>query len=209
MKKKNPISGVILAGGKNSRVNGQNKTFFDIGTTSIFEQIYAVMNMFFDDLIVVTRSPELFLKWDIAIFPDFFQPHCPLNGIYTGLLYAQHPQVFVVACDIPFISQNLIEYMCSTYDTKFDVYYPQTSKGNEPLFAIYSRRCLNCFKNRLQMEKFKITNAFKSLKTEVVNESTLNNMGISLQSFFNVNTSQDLIEANSLCNKTKQYNDSM
>jgi len=196
MQKKYPISGIILAGGENSRVNGSNKAYFKVGTQSIFERIYSVMSSFFDDLIVVTRVPEHFLSWDIIIVPDVYQAHCSLNGIYSGLQYAIHPQAFVVACDTPFISKELIIYMCESYKKNCDVYYPQTEKGNEPLFAIYSKRCLNCFKNHLQIGRYKITKSLKSLKTDTINESTLRKKDPNLLSFYNVNTVADLVDAN-------------
>ncbi|KPA13079.1 molybdopterin-guanine dinucleotide biosynthesis protein A [Candidatus Magnetomorum sp. HK-1] len=198
MNKKFPISGVILAGGKNSRVDGKNKTFFPIGSASIFERIYSVMNCFFDDLMVVTRSPERFLAWDISIVADIYKPYCSLNGIYSGLFYSLYPQAFVVACDTPFLSHDLIEYMCKTYNSKLDVYLPRTHKGDEPLCAIYSRRCLNPFKSHLQLQKYKITRCFKSLKTDTIEEETLRSRDERLLSFFNVNTSDDLAYANTL-----------
>jgi len=196
MHKKYPISGIILAGGKNSRVNGSNKAFFKVGTQTIFERIYSVMNTFFDDLIVVTRAPTEFLGWDIMIVPDVFQAHCSLNGIYSGLLYANQPQAFVIACDTPFISKDLMAYMCDSYKSTFDAYYPQTEQGNEPLFAIYSKRCLNCFKNHLQLGKYRITRSIKGLKTQKINTSTLRKKDPNLLSFYNVNTEADLAHAN-------------
>jgi len=196
MQKKYPVSGIILAGGRNSRVNGSNKSFFKVGTQSIFERIYEVMNSLFDDLIVVTRSPDDFLGWDTMIVPDVYKAHCSLNGVYSGLLYAINPQAFVVACDTPFISKDLIAYMCDSYKNSYDAYYPQTEKGNEPLFAIYSKQCLNCFKNNLQLEKFKITRCLKSLKTETICESTLRKKDPQLLSFYNINTEADLAYAN-------------
>jgi len=196
MNKKYPMTGIILAGGKNSRVNGSNKAFFKVGTQTIFERIYQVMNSFFDDLIVVTRTPEDFLDWDIMIVSDVYQAHCSLNGIYSGLLYAANSKAFIVACDTPYISKELIGFMCESYQNSCDVYYPQTEKGKEPLFAIYSKRCLNCFKNYLQLGKYKITKCIKGLKTNTISESTLRQKDPNLLSFYNVNTAEDLAYAN-------------
>jgi molybdopterin-guanine dinucleotide biosynthesis protein A len=190
------ISGIILAGGNNSRVNGFNKTLFKLGTQTIFERIYSVMNDIFDDLIVVTRIPDDFLDIDIMIVPDVYPAHCSLNGIYSGLRYAINPQAFVVACDAPFISKDLILYMCDTYKDSSDAYYPRTEKGNEPLFAIYSKRCLNCFKNHLQLGKYKIIRSLKGLKIEPIHESTLRTKDPDMLSFYNVNTPEDLACAN-------------
>jgi len=203
MQKKYPISGIILAGGKNSRVNGANKSLFKVGAQTIFERTYAIMRTFFDDLIVVTRTPKNYLQWDITIVPDVYQAHCSLNGIYSGLLYAINPQAFVVACDTPFISKELIAYMCDSYNDSSDVYYPQTEKGYEPLFAIYSKRCLNCFKNHLQLNKYKITRCIKSLKIKTIPESTLRTKDANLLSFYNVNTEAELAYANRKLEETR------
>jgi len=207
MQNKFPISGIILAGGKNSRFNGQKKTFLSVGTESIFNRIYSVMNIFFDDLLVVTRSPEFFLKWDINIVNDVYTQHSPLNGIYSALFFARHPQIFVTACDTPFISARLIEYMCSSYDPKCDVYMPSTKKGDEPLCAIYSRRCLNRFKSRLNSERCKIIKCFNGLNVCTIDDNTLRSKDIQRHSFFNINTFEDLSCANRLINELKSKED--
>jgi molybdopterin-guanine dinucleotide biosynthesis protein A len=204
MQHKLPLSGVILAGGQNSRVNGQKKTFFTVGGDSIFDRIYSVMNNIFEDLMLVTRTPECFLQWDINIVPDIFDIHCPLNGIYSGLFFASTPHIFVIACDIPFISFDLINYICSSYDTSYDVYMPKTIKGEEPLCAIYSKQCLNRFKTCLQQERYKITRCLNGFKTGFIDDTTLPLKDKQFHSFFNVNTSEDLAYANILVEKLNE-----
>ena len=58
-------SGVILAGGLNSRMGGRNKAFLEIGGETILARILQTYGAFFDDILVVTRRPDL--------YPDTFE----------------------------------------------------------------------------------------------------------------------------------------
>ena len=46
-----PCSGIILAGGRNTRFSGKNKAFLDVGGKKIIDRIYELLKEFYDEII--------------------------------------------------------------------------------------------------------------------------------------------------------------
>ena len=52
------ITGVILAGGKSSRM-GQNKALMSLGGQRLVDRVVEVMHSVFDALLMVTNTPDV------------------------------------------------------------------------------------------------------------------------------------------------------
>ena len=70
-----PCTGVILAGGMNTRFFGQDKAFLSIGGKRIIDHLYSIFNDLFEDIILVTNDPHKYLEWDINIVTDIYADH--------------------------------------------------------------------------------------------------------------------------------------
>ena len=187
-----PCSGVILAGGRNSRFGGREKAFLSVGGKLLFERIYGVCRPLFDELILVTNNPGAYLRWDLHIVTDLFAVRSSLTGIHAGLFYASNPYIFVVACDTPFLRPEMVSCMLDSIDERFDAIMPETAKGREPLCAAYARRCLPAVERSLEKNLLKIQRVFRPGRIRAVAENRLRREDPELISFFNINTPQDL-----------------
>jgi len=190
-----PCSGVILAGGLNSRFSGTNKAFLQIGKQRILDNIFSIFNDLFDEIIIITNSPLQYLEWNAMIASDIFPVRSSLTGIHTGLFYATHPFAFFVASDTPFLKKELIQTILDNIEPRFDVIVPETSIGFEPLCAVYSKRAIATVENRLMRQEFKIMKIFQSLRVKKISEDVLRKADPELISFFNINTPEDLENA--------------
>lgn len=188
-------TGVILSGGLNTRFGGQNKAFSQVGGRPIIDRLIDVFAGLFDEIILVTNHPQAFLKWDLTIVTDIFNQRSSLTGIHTGLFYASNPYAFFSACDTPFLKKELVEVLIEQIDQKMDIIMPETSAGFEPLCAIYSKRCLKPAADHLTANKLKIQWAFRSNRIKYIPEKALRGVDPELNSFFNVNTPEDLERA--------------
>jgi len=197
-----PCSGVILAGGLNSRFSGTSKAFLQIGNKRIIDNIFSIFNDLFDEIILITNSPLQYLEWNVMIASDIFPVRSSLTGIHTGLFYATHPFAFFAASDTPFLKKELIQTVLDNIEPQFDVIVPETSTGFEPLCAVYSKQALATVENRLMRQEFKIRRIFQSLRVKKIPEDVLRKADPELISFFNVNTPEDLAKAESLLKKT-------
>ena len=190
-----PWTGVILSGGLNTRFDGENKAFIRVGGRRIIDRILDVFSDLFDEIILVTNHPELFLQWDLTIVTDIFDLRSSLTGIHTGLFYSNNPYAFFSACDTPFLKKELVEILVKQIEQKIDIIMPETAAGFEPLCAIYSKRCLKAAEDHLKANKVKIQWAFRSNRIRNIPENQLRTVDPELRSFLNINTPEDLVRA--------------
>ena len=196
-----PCSGIILAGGLNTRFSGQEKAFVRVGGKYILDRIYDVFRELFDEIILVTNTPQSYLKWDLVMVPDLFPLRSSLTGIHAGLYFSKNPFAFFSACDTPFLKKELIETVLEKMEDDIDIVMPETSAGLEPLCAVYSKRCLQSAGHHLEQNKCKIQRALRKHRTRFVSEKVLREKDPELLSFFNVNTPEDLDKAEEMIAK--------
>jgi molybdopterin-guanine dinucleotide biosynthesis protein A len=192
---KNDCTGVILAGGKNSRFSGKNKALVHIGGKRVLDRIYEVFTLLFDKIILVTNDPLQYMEWDVDIVTDIFPIRSSLTGIHTGLFYITTPYAFFVACDIPFIKKELIEILLDGVEPSIDIVIPETSKGFEPLCSVYSKRCFKPIEEQLEKKSFKIQQVFQKVRVKKISEDILRAIDPELVSLYNINTPEDLARA--------------
>jgi len=192
---KNKFTGVILAGGKNSRFSGNNKALMRIGEKRILDRIYDVFTILFDKIILVTNDPLQYMEWDFDIVTDIFPIRSSLTGIHTGLFYITTPYAFFVACDIPFIKKELIEIILDGVESGIDIVIPETSQGVEPLCSVYSKRCFKPIEEQLEKKCLKIQRVFQKVRIKKISEDILRTIDPDLVSLSNINTPDDLTRA--------------
>lgn len=185
------ITGIILAGGKNSRM-GTNKAFMEIHHTRLIDKTLDVYRQLFTRIVIVTNDPLPYLEFsDASVVTDIYKGKGPLGGIYTGLFYAKNPFVFVSACDMPFLNKDFIAFLSARTD-KYDVIVPKLPEGYQPLHAIYSRNCLPNIKRLLLMDKLKITGFYRDMKILSVGEDEIQPFNPDGKLFQNLNTPEDM-----------------
>ena len=193
-----PCSGVILAGGLSKRLGGRNKAFVQIGGKRIIDRQLDVYRRLFDEIILVTNDPVAYMDVDALIVSDHYGQRSSLNGLHAGLFAAAHDYVFCTACDTPFINGALISCMLGQIDPKADIVIPSTDSGFEPMFAVYKKTCLPAMVWQLEQELLKIQGLFRKVRVKTVAESKLRALDPELISFFNINTPEDLVLAETL-----------
>jgi molybdopterin-guanine dinucleotide biosynthesis protein A len=193
-----PCTGVILAGGMNTRFSGRDKAFIPVGGKPIIERLGSVFQELFDEIILVTNTPQNYLTWDFHIVTDLFPFRSSLTGIHAGLFHATRPYAFFAACDTPFLKKEMVQTIIDAIDSGVDIVIPETSAGMEPLCAVYATRCLNIIEMNLAHRKLKIQMLFKKVRVKKIQETVLRNIDRDLISFFNINTPEDLARAEAL-----------
>jgi molybdenum cofactor guanylyltransferase len=188
--KKN-ITGIILAGGKNSRM-GVNKAFLEIDGISLIEKTINIYRQIFNDIIIVTNDPLAYVDFaDAVIVTDIYKGKGPLGGIYTGLFYSKNDYAFISACDMPYLNKDFISRM-TEHIGKYDIIAPELSDGFQPLHAIYSHNCLSHIKKMLIADNLKITGFYKDVRLLSIPEEKIKPFNQDGRLFLNVNTPEDL-----------------
>lgn len=187
------VTGIILAGGKSSRM-GRNKALLDFGGRSIIERTVDLFKSIFPEVILVTNSPEEYTNLGIKIVTDIFPGKGSLGGIYTGIFHSSHDYSFIASCDMPFLGRELIEFLISLKEG-YDVVVPRLKDGHEPLHALYSKNCLNQIVVMINKGDLRIIGFYPDVRVREVAEDELQPYIFIPSPFININTPEEYEDA--------------
>ena len=188
---KYPYAGIILAGGMNRRMSGQNKALLSVGNQSIVGKQIELFEEIFEQVILVTNQPLEFVSWECTIVSDLFPVRSSLTGIHAGLFYTRSSHAFITACDMPFLKSEMIQLLIQNLEPRWDVIVPVTREGYQPLCAVYSKRCLKAIEDQATQGDMKISKLYSKVKVKKIAEESLRQIDPDLISFFNINTQED------------------
>ena len=145
----------------------------------------------------IVGQPEKFSTYGVVV-EDTFVGCGPLGGIHAGLKRSSSDLNLFLAVDMPFVSAGLLGLLFSIAErSNAMVVVPRTSRGLQPLCAVYQRGFAAKAEESLQAGRYKIDAVFTGLPVRIVEESELEAAGFSEHDFFNVNTPEDLLGAES------------
>lgn len=194
-------SGIILAGGKNTRIKTQ-KALIQLGNKTIVENTLGIFKKLFPEIIIVTNNSKSYLKFGTRVVEDLIKNKGPLAGIFTGLCFSTNDLNFVVGCDMPFVNSNLVGYIMSK-PKEYDVVIPEINGRLESLFARYSKYVLPLILYRLSKNELKIQDILSELNVLRISKEEVERFDPELLSFFNINTQDDLRKARDLFTQFK------
>ena len=194
------VTGIVLAGGMSRRL-GRDKAVETIEGQSLISRVLDSLSPVAQELVVVVnnheREEELALPDSVVVAVDIYPDTGSLGGIFTGLSASSNHWGFVVACDMPFLNLELLEYLLSQRGGH-DVVVPVIDHRPEPTHAAYSRVCLPAIETRLRANDLKIAKFFDDVRAKYVSQRNIEDLDPGGLSFFNVNTEEDLTRARML-----------
>jgi len=191
--------GFLLAGGKSSRMGATvDKAFLDFRGQTLLDRALGVMGAACGRVAIV-GDPAKFAKAG-SVIADIFPGCGPLGGVHAALVHSLAELNLMLAVDMPFVSRELLAFLFDVAAGEDNaghavVTIPRTSRGLQPLCAIYRREFSAVAEQALRAGKNKIDAAFSSVRVHVIGERELAAAGFSEQSFFNVNTPEDRLAA--------------
>jgi molybdopterin-guanine dinucleotide biosynthesis protein A len=186
---------IILAGGKSIRM-GRDKAFLKIDKIPLIKRQVRLLKRHFKKIFIVTNSPRKYRRLKgIKVVSDIAAGQGPIGGILSGLSASRDHYNFVVACDMPFISPDLIKYMRRN-SSGYDVVVPRIGKRYEPLFCIYSKNCIGRIKAFVGKKILKISRFFPEVKVKEISHEEVARFGCPEKIFMNLNTPKDLFRLN-------------
>ena len=189
------IAAAVLAGGCNSRMAGQNKSFIQIDGKPIIARTIEVLGGIFEEIILVTNSPQEYkaYKKAVVLARDIIEGAGPLSGIHGALSATEKEAVFFVACDMPFLHNALISEQLKVFtEIECDCLVPRIGSSMEPLHAIYKKSLRNNIYGFVKNSSdYSIRSFFKTVN---VYYWDLVNTPFNKRMFKNLNTKEDLLK---------------
>jgi len=165
----------ILAGGDARRFGGRDKGALVVDGRTILERQISELSTVTPDVRVIRREDDLV-------------PGCgPLGGLHAALNAARGDALFLVACDMPFVTAALAAYLL-TLAGDVDAVVPRTERGYHPLCAVYGRACLPAVERRLAERRLKMLDLLHDLRVRDVTADDLGRFGNCDRLLANVNT---------------------
>jgi molybdopterin-guanine dinucleotide biosynthesis protein A len=169
----------ILAGGRGARMGGIRKALVEIDGRRIIDRQLDLLAPRFDEVLLVVAQPEDWAVPRTRLVIDRRPHEGPLAGLEAALEEA-HGEVFVVACDLPFLDGKLIERICAG---TADATVARAAGQPQPLHARYAPSVLPILRARMARGERRLVGLLDELgSVEFVECAPL----------FNVNTPADL-----------------
>ena len=204
------IEGFVLAGGASQRM-GEPKYKLEIGGKSFVERAAAALRAITTgQIIVVGEIDARYLKVklsegddrelrkipDIIISGEFGGEKArrgALIGLYTALTHAKSRWIAVLACDLPFVTGDLMTRIADCRSMDFDAIVPvQPDTKMQPLCAFYRReRCKPMVEKMITDGDFKMQRLIFRLRTRFVKFDEIADLHGSSNFFLNVNRPDD------------------
>ncbi|RXT07884.1 molybdenum cofactor guanylyltransferase [Ammoniphilus sp. CFH 90114] len=184
---------ILLAGGQSSRM-GMNKALLPINGQQNIVRIIEELTRVFPPPILVTNQPEDYETIGLKMIGDKYPGKGPLAGLHAGLMASPYEDNLLVACDMPFASSRLGEFLWSQLEG-YDAVVPVLNGKHHPLFAVYRKSTLPVVEECLEQERLRM---FDFLKQIQVNEIHVEDSSLEMdleKAFFNMNRPSDFEQA--------------
>ncbi|CAM4353268.1 molybdopterin-guanine dinucleotide biosynthesis protein A [Paenibacillus endophyticus] len=187
------IQGLLLAGGQSTRM-GTDKALLDIGGKPLVYRLVRQLVHLTDHVTVSVGRPEREAIYranlgelaDTVSYMSDIYPECgPLSGLHAGLSAIGSGYVFVMACDMPRVSEELLAALKAHMAQGADVIHV---KG-QPFHALYHAGTAPDIEASLKKGDLRLMGLLNGLRTIVVGPQQPNHMA----TFINLNTPAEYI----------------
>ena len=176
---------------------GRDKALLSVRGRPLVSRVAEVLRQVTDELLLVGTMEGRHVGCLGKPVADAGPGKGPLVGIRSALTAARYDHCLVVACDMPFLNTDLLQYM-RQQAPGWDVVVARSRDGLEPLHAIYSRSCLKRIVAMLESKELCPLDLFPAVHTRYVDRDEIAAFRGGELSFFNVNTPADLAYARRL-----------
>ncbi len=120
----------------------------------------------------------------------------PLAGIAAALNATRSPWNLIVACDLPYLSRDWLDWLLArTGGSRAQIVIPQSGRGLEPLAAVYRRECGAAIARDLARGKRKVTEVLEAFRMDIVHPHEWRHVDPRAQVLTNMNTPGDYDQA--------------
>jgi molybdopterin-guanine dinucleotide biosynthesis protein A len=130
---------------------------------------------------------------------DLVQDRGPLGGLHAALSHAQTEWIFVLACDFPFVTADLLQLISGLSTDEFNAVTPEQPDGRlQPLCAAYRAAAARPVVDDI-IQKPRVPpplhEIVRQLEPRIVKPEEYSHLAGAESFFTNINTTDDLAQA--------------
>jgi len=194
------VCGAVLAGGAASRFRGRPKGLERVGGQRILDYVVSNLRQATGELPLLVANAADAETWypGLKVVRDVLPQRGSLGGIYTAVTVAQGP-VLLVAWDMPFVPVPLLQALIEG-SNGYDAFLPESGgkRGVEPLCAVYGPACGPAIRERLEQEDYRAIGFHDAVRVGTLALEEVGRYGDPALLFYNVNTAEELAEAEAM-----------
>ncbi|MFT5858365.1 MAG: molybdopterin-guanine dinucleotide biosynthesis protein A [Flavobacteriaceae bacterium] len=181
------ITGIILAGGKSTRL-GTDKGLAMLNSKPLVQHSIDLLDSLNIPVLIVTNQLE-YEQFGHPLVEDVYKEKGPIGGIYSGLRSSKTEVNILLSCDTPYIPLQIIERIIGASEDH-EIAIARFLDQLHPLIGLYKRSLIKPLKNAIEEDRLKLISLCTELNAhQVVFES---DDLISARSFTNINTLEEL-----------------
>ncbi|MBT8272319.1 MAG: molybdenum cofactor guanylyltransferase [Bacteroidia bacterium] len=185
MKTKHNITGIILAGGKSSRM-GTDKGLMLLHGKTFIEHIIQALKPTVDEIIIVANNDE-YDRFGETRIDDLIQDSGPLAGLFSGLKRSKTDLNLVLSCDVPFITTRVLRIVTDAASDDFEIIQAVYKNESLPHIGLYRKKCMVKSKELLDQGEKRLRSLARHFKTKDLHIDEVYEKNIQ-----NINTLQEL-----------------
>lgn len=191
--------GVILAGGQARRMGGGDKGLLRLGETTLLDLVIERLSPQVADIALnANGEPARFAGFGLSVLPDTVEEYPgPLAGVLAGMEWAASKgasHIVTAAADTPFFPADLVPCLMNAAETQNKpIALAKTENSRHPTFGLWPVIFADDLRQALQNGVRKVVQWTDSHGTAMAEFPV-----VKFDPFFNVNTPEDLAQANRL-----------
>jgi len=146
---------------------GTNKALLPIGGQPMIAIAARAMREVFADVSIIADREAPYRFLGLSVIPDLIARSGPLGGIHAGLVRYAPGGVFVLACDTPCITADLIRILLGRRGSGAATIARHAGRIH-PLCGIYEHRALPAIEASLRAGRLKILDLLNRVETSYV-----------------------------------------
>lgn len=189
------VEGLILAGGKSSRMGGRHKGSLMYREETFVQRLIRELQQGTKQIWLSYGCDRHETYAECSILTDIYPDCGPIGGIHAGLSACGCEWMLVAACDMPFLKIELFRYLWKELEQAESEEYagavPVVKGRIHPLAAIYRKRIAGILEKQIVTGSLRLRDALGRMKILYVDVSDIREYAEMLR---NINTIEEYEE---------------
>jgi molybdopterin-guanine dinucleotide biosynthesis protein A len=187
-------AGFVLAGGESSRM-GRDKGLLELEGEALVVRA-ANLAASATGVPATIIGGAAYAEFGLRVVSDDLPGAGPLGGIGTALRASVAPWNLIVACDLPYLTREWLEFLVErALVSNADAVLPMNERGAEPLCAMYNKRGGRAIRGALDRGTRKVTDGLAGVRVKYIERAEWKAFDSEGLLFKNMNSPADYEEA--------------
>lgn len=162
----NPITGIVLAGGRSRRM-GTDKSVMKLHNKTLIEYSINALKPLCNK-VVISSNNFIYDNTGCEVWPDELPDQAPIVGIYSCLKRSTTQYNIILSCDMPLMSTAMIEYLLTNSDN-YDITVPVHDNDLiEPLCGVYKQSAVFILKKYIDGGNFRLNQCIREASHRLI-----------------------------------------